>query len=354
MDPLELICPRCREVLTLDRGFAGGVCRCAQCGTIMTVPASSKKQQRNTTTIRRDRPDTPAGFGPSALQPRPEKADPEHTPATAAPPDKPPPPPSQPAAPTRTTPTHTPASPTTPEPASPRSSKRLLIFATAITGFTLVIGSCVLSVGLLARHQADIVAKSKQQPDIVVDFTFNPETNPYQLESPNLLGLPLSKQTVAVIDASAKSRPWLGLVKDAVMAGTDFDTAAVGLQVVLASQDQPEAAPHTPTALRDLERGALRTFLNSALAFGQADLITALSLALASNPQHVIIVTGQQISTQQVKQIQGLLRDSYATRFDAVLIGIQSNALVSLADRYDGQYVAITPQRLDAWRYEMP
>ncbi len=40
---ITLTCSRCRAVLTVDDGFAGGVCRCSHCGTIQSVPASAAK-----------------------------------------------------------------------------------------------------------------------------------------------------------------------------------------------------------------------------------------------------------------------------------------------------------------------
>jgi hypothetical protein len=36
---IRITCTHCRQVLTIDEGFAGGVCRCQNCGTIQTVPA---------------------------------------------------------------------------------------------------------------------------------------------------------------------------------------------------------------------------------------------------------------------------------------------------------------------------
>ena len=38
---IRLSCTNCRQVLTIDDAFAGGVCRCQHCGTIQTVPAAT-------------------------------------------------------------------------------------------------------------------------------------------------------------------------------------------------------------------------------------------------------------------------------------------------------------------------
>ncbi len=35
---ISLVCTKCSAQLTVDDGFAGGVCRCSHCGTIQTVP----------------------------------------------------------------------------------------------------------------------------------------------------------------------------------------------------------------------------------------------------------------------------------------------------------------------------
>lgn len=38
---IRLTCTNCKAVLSIDDGFAGGVCRCQFCGTIQTVPSKS-------------------------------------------------------------------------------------------------------------------------------------------------------------------------------------------------------------------------------------------------------------------------------------------------------------------------
>ncbi|HUB25305.1 MAG TPA: hypothetical protein VL992_07725 [Tepidisphaeraceae bacterium] len=42
---IRITCTHCRQLLTIDDGFAGGVCRCQHCGTIQTVPAAAGKSQ---------------------------------------------------------------------------------------------------------------------------------------------------------------------------------------------------------------------------------------------------------------------------------------------------------------------
>lgn len=42
---IRITCTHCRQILTIDDGFAGGVCRCQHCGTIQTVPSTPSKAQ---------------------------------------------------------------------------------------------------------------------------------------------------------------------------------------------------------------------------------------------------------------------------------------------------------------------
>lgn len=56
---IELTCRKCRQVLCIDDGFAGGVCRCQHCGAIQTVPAPPRT--RRSTSPAPERPLAPPG-----------------------------------------------------------------------------------------------------------------------------------------------------------------------------------------------------------------------------------------------------------------------------------------------------
>ncbi len=58
MQLIEMDCPTCGTPLSLDAGFAGGVCRCSGCGTLMTVPRGAHGRGRSEKKIR---PEAPAG-----------------------------------------------------------------------------------------------------------------------------------------------------------------------------------------------------------------------------------------------------------------------------------------------------
>lgn len=42
---ISLVCVRCGHPIEVDDGFAGATCRCAECGTIQTVPATDERPE---------------------------------------------------------------------------------------------------------------------------------------------------------------------------------------------------------------------------------------------------------------------------------------------------------------------
>ncbi|MCC5828276.1 MAG: hypothetical protein JJU36_02400 [Phycisphaeraceae bacterium] len=62
MKSIHLQCPHCSALMELDAGFAGGVCRCFECGTLMTVPADPNQESPEMLVrqARPERPDAPA------------------------------------------------------------------------------------------------------------------------------------------------------------------------------------------------------------------------------------------------------------------------------------------------------
>jgi len=85
---LELECPACTTLLELDVGFAGGVCRCSECGTLMTVPGDDTQQVEQL--VRPERPDAPGRPAPPQRAPEPEPRRPAAPPTGRERPEGPP------------------------------------------------------------------------------------------------------------------------------------------------------------------------------------------------------------------------------------------------------------------------
>jgi len=63
-EKLDLVCPRCRTPLALDCGFAGSVCRCSQCGELLSVRGSAGRADE---ARRPERPPTVAALSSSTV-----------------------------------------------------------------------------------------------------------------------------------------------------------------------------------------------------------------------------------------------------------------------------------------------
>ncbi len=366
MESLELTCPFCDKLLVLDAGFAGGVCRCSNCGMLMQVPASPSTKRRSTRT-RPDRPDTPRSSKPSTkpvVEAQVDRDPPAPPPAVSkkrSTPNKsakrttkpkrqhtPTPPPSAPKPPDKKT-TLTPAQTHAVERA--KGKRHLAIQVSLIAAFVAIIAMSVLAITAVVRHQIRHATPKNNTPGLVVKFDYDSTANPYLMDKPNVLGIPLSPRTVVVIDASSASRKWLGLVKDAILAGSNFDTSAVTLMLVVGTEDRQAVFPESFTKLIRLPREDLRTFLNSILAFGVTDPVNAVRTALTTKPDQFVLITSQELPREHVNAIRGLLKASPSTRFDAVLIDAQAIDLLSITSLRGGQYITLSTQQITDWRY---
>ena len=174
---LELTCPSCEQVLVLDAGFAGGVCRCSSCGTLMSVPHIAPPDSASPP---KRRPDTPEQPGSPTIAPEPTNTPARDSASTAAPTRRS----------GRTTTRHprqdraTSQNKPTAKTARAkvqattlRLNRRFAIRAGIISAFILISSMAVFSVSLLYQYKMSESDK-KQQPHLVLEFEYDPEANP--------------------------------------------------------------------------------------------------------------------------------------------------------------------------------
>jgi len=345
---LELTCPSCDQILVLDAGFAGGVCRCSSCGTLMTVPHASPSSQNHTTHTRPDSPNETLGTESTDLQDAAiEKLVSATTPQVSS------------AAPKGQNQTPSPKTPTRKKShpdaiaTTIRLNRRFAIRAAFVSTFLFISGMTIFAISLFYHFQASELARLREHPEVIVTFEYDPAANPFLLDKPNFLGIQLSPSTAIVVDTPTSSSHWLGLIKEAIVSGTDFDTSAVAVQLQFSSQDEPAVYPENFTHLADLHPDELRQYLNGNLAMGTTDPVNAIHQALTTNPVQLIFVTGQKLSSKHVKAIQTLIQSKPSTRFDVVLVGDQNLAIQTLTSVYSGQCVVMTAKKLNDLFYDM-
>ena len=338
MDMLELECPNCKELLELDLGFAGGVCRCSNCSVLMTVPENPTAEQAE----KLSRPDVPIG----SIATNEEDTDPAATlsQATAF------------EAGTYTTEsgrsvmidsdTYIPTA---------RKKKRPAVRATVALVFLLlmagVIAVCAFAMMVLIHGTPEEEWEPGTQ-DILKHY--DESKNPFNIEKPNLLGLPIGSRTVAVLDTASTGRSWLGVAKDMILSGTDHELTGMRFQVILCSDEGTSVFPDEPTAMIDLNQSNFKDFLRGALAMGQPDLTTAIDRAVNGEPRQIVLITGRDLTENTVVAIGKILEISPETQFDVISIDASPSAAVkNLVTRHNGLCQTLTSQQLNHWHGEI-
>lgn len=332
MEMLELECPNCKELLELDVGFAGGVCRCSACAILMTVPSNPEieraekliRPEAPTDRMKRGTGGEAAGAGEGAEQTDSQTYLTEsgrrvEIEAGAVIP-------------------------------TAQKRKRPAVRATVAAVFAAVMGvmvvGCLFALWVLVVNPVD----PNRRPGEEILTQYDPGANPYRLEKPNVVGLPLRLRAAVVIDTSIESREWLGLVKEAVTRGSGFEMSWVSLQVVLGVDGGAEAYPDEPVALRDLEAEGLKRFFSGQLARGRADLAEAVDRALQGRPQQVVLILGRDLGAIELDKIRQMLKARSGVEFDVLMIGWPITPEIdSLKSEAGGKRVHLPLQRLKDW-----
>lgn len=379
---IELECPSCQENLELDAGFAGGVCRCFNCGTLMTVPADA--QQRPEKLIRPERPGG-AARRKTARPSRPDRPSAPVAPATPAPPKpaasgrpaRPDSPGKRPAAPVP------PPPPPPPEPeddepveeeaaddgvyqtesgrtvrvdtrrgiptATKRRVARLATYAIFGLVTLLIVGMCVAAILVLLNQEPP----PSKRAIPVETFTYDPAVNPLTLDKPNALGLPLRQRSVIVVDASDSSSAWLADANAALKAGL---TRAGGseVEVIYAAAAGPQALFSRTRPLADVTAGSLAALQAKVPVSGTASLVDAAKQAAAADPTHIVLITSQRPTDDETTRLRGAVGDKPDLVFDAVAVGRESVALDDLTKAFSGlgRYTRLSADQLASWRAE--
>lgn len=326
---LELECPSCGANLELDRGFAGGVCRCFDCGTLMTVPADPAHHAPEQL-IRPDAPGRPTRPESPIASDRPE------SPVAAAADDQ----------------TYTTASgqivhvstDTVPTARQRRTGVRVttaIVFAIFVL---MIVGACVAAVVVLMAGPS-----APDATEIAIDqFGYDPSVNPYTLDTPNVVGLPIDGPTAIIVDASGSSRPWLTLVQDQLAVGLTGHLSQTPVQLVYAGEPEPVSLRDGPVPLAQIDRAGLIAFQDDQRARGVAPLDLAIALAMSETPARLVLITGQTFYGPDADTVVEPLRAAGAV-IDVIDIGGNNDAFRALADTTGGQYVALSERDLQDW-----
>lgn len=382
MQTLELECPACSELLELDMGFAGGVCRCSACGTLMTVPQDAAQGAHAEQLTRPDRPDDPSGLSgvgdTQETEPRPrERASrPRRQKGKRGKPDRRGRPPT-----TKTgrrgkasaqageaieQGVYTTASgrqvkidrgTNVPTARSRRTGVRI---ATAVVFFS-IIGAITLvgAVAIFWMVQNPKGGGSEtvdpDAPVVEIDptqFVYNKSENPYLLEQPNALGLPLTGTVAIVLETGPSHAQWNEMIAEMIGTGLSRPGSEAKVLVFASGPDGLRVLRDQPTATTVVTPDLLTAFVKESGGTGTGGISDALAEALGSKPDTLILVTGQPgrddiVDWEHVLEghpgvvLHGVLIDGYAQAYEDWV-----------HDHSDGYYISLLTDDLLAWRDE--
>lgn len=371
MDVIEIDCPRCDTPLELDAAFAGGVCRCSECGTLMAVPAASGQRAETL-----ERPDAPPGSQPGSQSST--RADSP----TSGRPDSPGGRPDSPA-----------GRPDTPggsaggaiDDAASESSeidalasttgaaevyvtpsgrtvhvnkhakvptaqrKRKVIRATAVTmlvGLTLALGIGIFIFANILFGNKDDVDKV----DAIIGV--NPDANPMLIEKANLIGIPVGKDAAILIDGSGFAKGWLPIMRDVVYDAVQKSPESTFLIIAWTDLGNSSYTNDKPAKIAKEELSKFRNFLDRIPTIAPALPIDAVNESLKLRMDQIVLITGQRLEESDSETIKKAVESKVDTRFDVILItdaGDHDPALEAIAKANEGQYVKVTRRKLEAW-----
>ncbi|MEM9419550.1 MAG: hypothetical protein AAGA25_10955 [Planctomycetota bacterium] len=381
MQTLELECPACSELLELDMGFAGGVCRCSACGTLMTVPQDAAQGAQAEQLSRPDRPDDPSGMsglGDAAdTAPTPARRERSSSPrrkkGKRGKPDRR----GRKKSPQSTRPparagqaieqgVYTTASGktikidrTTSVPVA-RTRRTGVRIATMVVFFS-IIGAVVL-IGVFAivwmlKNPKGGPAEdpAANAPVVEIDptqFVYNKSENPYTLDQPNAIGLPLTGTVAIILETGPDNADWNETMAEMIGTGLSRPGSEAKVIILAAGPDGLRAFRDQPTPPAVATPQALIEFIKDGGGAGTGEIREAIQDALGLTPDTLILVVGQAPRTD-VSQWEQLLQDHPDTALHGVLVEGYSQAFEDMVyDRNDGHYINLVTDDLITWRDE--
>jgi hypothetical protein len=321
MANLELECPGCQSLLELDAGFAGGVCRCFKCGTLMSVPTDDAAERGAQALRRPARPDQPARTGQTQHSGSFVTADGRSIQLDAG------------------------------QVVTARARRSTTRTVTAVVFFALVLIIAGVAVGvfvLLVQPPPSVPADQATRQTLGYD----PVANPYTLSSPNVLGLPLRGDTAVVVEASGAARSYLDAVNAALRLGlTQFGDDRVRL--VYATADGPAVLDAAARPTRAITATAVAELQEQVRPRGVVELRIALAEALQPGVDHLVLILPHRIEASDLREALSTVIAAPAT-IDIIHIDAPEPALRQIAETNGGRYLPLTSTQLADWYRAAP
>ena len=277
---ISITCTSCRTVLTIDDAFAGGVCRCQQCGTIQTVPSHLKSGGRSAASgqatgskaLFQHRAGTDAGTGLDELAGAVASSGLSSSRLRSG--------------------TATSAPPRRSAAAEKKRSPLLLITIAAVVLVAAAIGGTVY----FMRGSSNPSAAPPAEVNNAAGPGDSGTQEKPQLSGSSFCGVPLIDNSVVyVLDRGTATEQFFDPLKAALYRSLELIGPTRQFAVILSSNGSPEVA-FPKSGLADAtsqEVDKVRSLLDDVVASGSSKLSSAIQQAVARKPAVIILVTAK-------------------------------------------------------------
>lgn len=299
MTTIELTCPDCEAALTVDSAFAGGVCRCASCGSMIDVDMTVGTSTHSITNHEK-RPGSPGTRVHRPPRPR------------------------------RTT----------------RGKHHTRILSLLLTA--LITGTAVLLVVMARKRGGEQEAASPSGAEARIQaLGYDSDTNPLTATAANLLGLPLQDHTAVVVDTSRTGQAWLPVFREVLQRVQAQEKIPNSCTLLVAREQGPVPAP---TAWRDL----VAEDFDALIAGGLADLAPAIQAAIDAGANHIILVASRSVFADEIAAIADVFsRANKSPIFHLVEIDPHGDSsLADFAREQGGTTRRLSTHRITQWLAE--
>lgn len=311
-----LNCSNCHAVLEMDEAFAGGVCRCRHCGAIQTVPvhhkhrnvaAAKKKQGRTLYSKRASREDAIPSSGLDQLA---------QVVASSG------------------------LSSDTLRGLRKKKPSRQKVFLIGLgAGAVLILIAVAITVSVMRARPISLPSANP----VAASSAGGAETASAAslTGTPNFCGIALTDRSVIyVLDRGSGTSDSFSYLKEACFKSAASLGADRRFQIIFWNNGSEDAYPSSgPTLATAVNVEAARKALDGVYAHGQSDVGSALTKAVAANPDRILLVTakGAQLGEEFIQQVLKI-HQGHPTKIDTFDIGGSDStaAMKTIAGRTGG------------------
>jgi len=186
--------------------------------------------------------------------------------------------------------------------------------------------------------------------DDPTQFTYTRSANPFTLEQPNVVGLPIHGTVAIVIDTRSSSRDWIEPLAEMVGAGLSRPGSEAKVLVFRAGDDGVQSFRGNAVAPATVTPQALGAFVGETRGTGDVGVAEGIRRAMQAQPDMLVVVMGQP-SGSDMSDLEQAMAEVGSVELNVVLVSGYSDALRDLLKTMDNsRLISLTTSDLLDWQ----